>query len=319
MQPARHGEIVPLGVAGEGGPAYVSAWTRGFSGVAELNLASGRLRGIQRFSDPGADQADGTSDGRWLVWEETYSLRNLDDFTVYSFDEATGRLRVLGHSLDSPGGVAWPSPWHAPAVSARYASWAQGYGPDGLVEIRLANLATGQVRVIRKGHVQPPFFDGELVVWPESDSPGTLTALRAYNVARGREAALPPVLRPVRGTEFVATDGIRTAYLSPDLTAMYYSPAPQQAARVVLKLPAGVTFADLAIGRGTLAWTTSRATYLASTQTGAYAQVTPRYGYATGAGQIMLISDAPAAKAAHPTLALHVIRAGQLAWPACGG
>ena len=312
-------ELVPLGVSGDGQIAYVSAWTPGFAGVAELDIATGKLREIQRFADPVTDQADGTSGGQWLVWEETYSLQTLDDFTVYSFDAAAGRLRALGHSLAGPGAVAWPSPWHGPAVSGRYAAWAQGYGPGGLVEIRLANLATGQVRVIRQGHVQPPFFDGSLVVWPESDSPGSQTALHAYSLVTGRAAALPPVLRAVHGTEFVATDGTRTAYFSADLTELYYSPLQQQRASMVLRLPPGVDFADLSIGRGALAWTTSRATYLASTQTGAYSQVTPDYGYATGSGQVMLVSDAPSRKAAHPVLALHVVSAAALAGPGCGG
>lgn len=313
------GELVPLGVSADGRTAYVSAWMPGFSGVAELDIASGKLRQIQRFADPAADQADGASDGQWLVWEETSSLQTLDDFTVYSFDAAAGRLRTLGHSLSGPGGVAWPSPWHGPAVSGHYAAWAQGYGPGGLVQIRLANLATDQVRVIRRGHVQPPFFDGGLVVWPESDSPGTQTALHAYSLATGRAAALPPVLQAVHGTEFVATDGTRTAYFSPDLTELYYSPSQHERASMVLRLPAGVTFADLSLGRGVLAWTTSRATYLASTKTGAYARVTPDYGIATGYGPVMLISDAPSRKAVHPVLALHVVDAAALAWPACGG
>ena len=318
---SRRDEFVPLGASADGRTAYVSAWTRSFAGVAELDLASGRLRPIQRFADPASDQADGSADGRWLVWEETFSLQNLDDFAVYSWDAATGRLRRLGHSLSGPGGTPWPSPWHAPAVSGHYAAWAQGYGPGGLVEIRMADLRTGRVTVIHKGHVQPPFFDGGLVVWPESDRPGTQTTLHAYRLATGRPAALPPVLRFVHGTEFVATDGTRTAYLSPDLTGLYYSPSPTRRARLVLRLPLGQQFAGLEIGAGTLAWTTSRATYVASTRTGGYVQVTPQYGDATGAGRVLLVSDPaarpPTSQRPHPGLALHVVRAAAVTWPTC--
>ena len=121
------------------------------------------------------------------------SLQSLDDFTVYAWDAATGRLLRLGHSLARPGGEPWPSPWHPPAVSGRYAAWAQGYGPGGEVEIRLADLATSRVRVIRRGHTQPPFFDRNLVVWPESDRPGQPTSLRALNLTpAGRRAAAGP-------------------------------------------------------------------------------------------------------------------------------
>jgi hypothetical protein len=311
-------EVIPLGISADGRTAYVSAWTSAFAGVAALNLATGALRPIRSFGDPSADQADGAWGGRWLVWDETYSLQSLDTFTVFGWDSVTGRLVRLGHSLTSAAGTPWPSPWHAPAVSGHFAAWAQGYGPGGLVQIRLADLRTGAVTVIRQGHVQAPFFDGGLLVWPESDSPGSPTTLRSYSLATARLAPLPAVLRAVRGTDFVATDGTRTAYLSPDLTAMYYSPAPDRGARMVLRLPPGVEFAYLAMAPGALAWTTTKATYLASTSTGGYSAVTPRYGFAvTGQGPAVLVSDAPASAAPHPILALHVVNVSAAGWPRC--
>ncbi len=312
-------ELVPLGVSATGRTAYVSAWTSRFSGVAALSLATGALRPIQRFGDPATDQADGAWGGRWLVWAQTYSLHSLDAFAIFGWDSATGRLLRLGRSINGPAGSPWPSPWHPPAVSGQFAAWAQGYGPAGLVQIRLADLRTGRVTVIRHGHVQAPFFDGSLLVWPESDRPGSITALRAYDTAARGPAPLPPVLRAVRGTDFVAADGTRTAYFSPDLTGLFYSPAPDRPARVVLRLPAGTEFANLAMGPGVLAWTTTAATYLASTATGSYAQVTPRYGYAvTGPGPAVLVSGAPASKAAHPILPLYVVGAAARDWPRCG-
>jgi hypothetical protein len=314
---SQDGEVIPLGMSADGETAYVSAWTPGFSGVAALNLGTGAIHQIQPFQNPTDDQADGSSGGQWLAWEETYSLSSLDNFTVYAWDSATGRLLMLGRSLAGPGGTAWPSPWHPPAVSGHYAAWAQGYGPAGEVEVRLADLATGQVRVIRQGHTQPPFFDGNLVVWPESDRPGTQTTLHALNLTTMRPAPLPRVLRYVHGTEFVVTDGTRTAYLNPAMTSLYYSPTQDERAREVLRLPGGSYFADLAIGPDTLAWTTTAATYIASTKTGGYVQVTPDYGDATGSQAAVLISDAATQKVAHPILPLHVINPGQVAWPSC--
>jgi hypothetical protein len=310
-------ELEPLGVTGDGRGAYVSAWTPGFSGVAELSLATGALREIRAFAQPSTDQADGTASGHWLVWAQTYSLSSLDRFTMYAWNAVTGRLLRLGQSIAGRRGVPWPSPWHAPAVSGNYAAWAQGYGPGGLVEIRLANLVTGQVTTIRRGHVQPPLFDGGLVVWPESDAPGTQTALRAYRPASRRLVALPAALAAVHGTDFVAADGTRTAYLDPSLTRLYYSARPDQPARLALALPVGAEFGSLALAPGTLAWTTSRATYLASTRTGAFTQVTPEYGYATGSRSVMLVSDAPDGKAVHPPLPLHVISPAALSGPGC--
>jgi hypothetical protein len=314
---SRSAEVLPLGASADGRRAYVAVWTSHFSGVAALNLAAGAIRRIKTFTDPAEDQADGASSGRWLVWAETYSLGNLDRFTIYAWNARTRKLRRIGRSLRGPHGVPWPSPWHPPAVSGNYAAWAQGYGPGGLVEIRLADLASGTVTTIRRGHLQPPFFDGGLVVWPESDTPGSETSLHAYSLVSRASAALPPVLGTVRGTDFVVTDGTRTAYLSPDFTRLYYSPAQDRPARQVLRLPAGTVFTSLAVAPGALAWSTTRATYLASTKTGAFAQVTPQYGFATGSNSVVLITDAPSIKAQHPPLPMHVIDTAGLTWPGC--
>ncbi len=305
-------ELVPLGISADGGTGYVSAWTPSFSGVAAIDLRTGSLHPILAFADPASDQADGARGGRWLVWEQTYSLQSLDDFTVYAWDSVTGRLVRLGHSLRDPAGTAWPSPWHAPAVSTAYAAWAQGYGPGGLVQIRLADLRTGRVGVIAEGHVQAPFFDGNLLVWPSSARPGAPTTLHAYSLADHKAAPLPAVLRAVTGTDYVAADGTRTAYLSPGLTKLYYSQAPGQPARSLLTLPphTGTEFTSLELGAGTLAWSTTRATFVANTSTGGYVQVTPAFGLAvTGQGPAVLVADAPTAKAAHPSLPLHVLGA----------
>ena len=156
--------------------------------------------------------------------------------------------------------------------------------------------------MIRQGHTQPPFFDGRLVVWPESDQPGAQTTLHAFSLTTMKPAALPEALRPVHGTEFVVTDGTRTAYLNPDMTSLFYSPAQGVQAREVLRLPSGDYFSALAMSPGTLAWTTTAATYVASTQTGGYVQVTPEYGDATGSGSAVMISDASTEKVAHPVL-----------------
>jgi len=303
-------EVVPLGVVASGRTGYVSVWSRSFSGVAALNLRSGAISPISRFADPGKDQADGAWGGKWLVWEETSSLQSLDNFTVYGWDAASGRVIRLGHSITGPHGTAWPSPWHAPAVNGSYAAWAQGYGPGGLVRISLADLRTGHVTVVAEGHLQAPFFAGDLLVWPASGRPGAETSLHAYSLSAHAPVRLPAVLRPVRGTDFVVSDGTRTAYLNAGLTELSYSPAPGSSARVMLKLPAGSEFSGLGLGAGLVTWSTTAATYAASTSTGSYVRVTPAYGFAVpGAGPDFLVSDAPARTTAggRPVLPLHVV------------
>jgi hypothetical protein len=128
------------------------------------------------------------------------------------------------------------------------------------------------------------------------------------------------VLRAVSGTDFVVSDGTRTAYLNPALTELYYSPAARQAAAMVAKLPLGQEFSALSLGPGILAWTTTKATYLASTSTGRYRQITPAYGFAvTGTGPTVLVAGPPVSQGPHPSLPLQVISAPALLAAASAG
>jgi hypothetical protein len=84
-----------------------------------------------------------------------------------------------------------------------------------------------------------------------------------------------------------------------------------------VRLPAGEDFTALALAPDSLAWTTTTATYLASTTTGAFTQVTPRLGYATGSASVLLISDPPVQQSAHPALPAHVIDPAAISWRGC--
>ena len=90
-------------------------------------------------------------------------------------------------------------------------------------------------------------------------------------------------------------------------------------ARPVVRLPAGSDFTSLALAPRALAWSTSAATYLASTATGSFVQVTPAYGYATGSSSVLLVTDAPAGKSAHAPLPTYVVNPATFSWPACAG
>jgi hypothetical protein len=296
--------IVPYGASTTS--VYASVYSASFSGVAALNPASGALTRIQAYPRPSQDQSDGVADGRFLVWKLIYSSSIMDDFDVYSYDAQTGKVRQIGRPVPGPGGQAWPGPWLPPVVSGHYAAWTRGSGPGGEAEVLLANLLTGRTRVIRRGHPEAPFFDGELVVWPESDRPGAPTTMHAVSAVTGRPASLPSVLTAVRGVWDIVSDGTRTAYVSPANTQLYYSPAQDHPARVILSLPNPQTFSDVQIAPGALVWTTNRATYLASTTTGGYAQVTPAFGGSAVGGPYAIIGDY-GGKKMRPILPAHVI------------
>jgi hypothetical protein len=305
-----------FGLSPDGQTMYGALWTAGFAGMVAINTATWTIRAAPAFSSR-KDWVISSGEGPWLTWEEFYSHTNWSDFTVFAWNSVTGQLRTLGHSLPGSGGM-WPSPYWYPAVSGQYAAWAVGDGPGLVDKVILANLATGRQRVVYQGHALAPFFDGSLVVWPQSTRAQGVTTLHAVSVTSGKPAALPPALLGVHATFNIVTSDGRTAYIvPPSYSQLYYSPSPSQPAHVILTLPPNVQFSSVEMGPGWLAWTTSNATYVASTKTGTYVQVTPEFGSAMGTGSsTVAIQDyVPKTSQAQPTV--HLLDFASLDWPSC--
>ena len=286
----------------------------GFRGLEVINDRTWKV--LARLPLPAKPDWAGPAQtaGPWYVWIEYYSDTNLSKFTVHAWNTATGQVRNIGSSV--PG---WSSPFQSPAASGNYAAWVAGDGPGPVDKVVLANLSTGRERVVYQGHghghALEPFFDGDLLVWPQSAVAQGTTTLTGINVRTGKPAVLPAALRGVHAWNTIVTAGQETAYiLGPDYDKLYYSPSPDQPAKVVLSTPLG-TLEDVNLGSGWLAWTGS-ATYLASTRTGVYVQVTPEFGDASGNGSdSVAIGDYAGKMAVTPPP--HLLDVSKLAWPHC--
>jgi hypothetical protein len=128
---SRHASVLPIVGAGDGRSFFAQLDSSGCSGVVRIDARTSRVTPIRRFPAPAHDQADGSFDGRWLVWNEYHSLSDFDDFTTFAWDSRTGALRQIGGATRGPGGGFWFSPWRQPDVRNGLATWAQGSGPDG--------------------------------------------------------------------------------------------------------------------------------------------------------------------------------------------
>lgn len=306
----------PLAFNADESRLFVSTYGRDFSGVAELEVASGKLHPIHAFAHPHRYQASGAFDGRYLVWFEYHSLYGLDDFTAYSYDTQTGLIRVIGNSHIDPQGYFYSSPWRGPVASAGYAAFTVGVGAGGLNEVLGVELATGANRVLRLGHAWAPMMFGTTVIWPESAAPGVETTLRAVDVRTGRSLELSKVFRAVHGPSVLAGDGNRFAYGDPTRHELFYSPTPSTPAKVVLRLPHEEQFQELWTATHTLVWTTTEATYVADTRTGRYARLVTN-GSATVSAGAVAIMEPPAVKAIHPVNAEHLLRIADIEIQPC--
>ncbi len=221
---ARHHSVLPFAISDEGGSFFASIYTKQFSGIARIDAESGRYERIKRFQSPANDQASGDFDGRWLVWTEYHSLVNVGEFTIWSWDSRTDRLRRLAESGSDPNGDPWPSAWESAHVRDGFATWEQGVGPGERGEIHVVDLRTGRDRVVERGLVgSPVIVSGPIVLWPRAPERGLDTSPRAANARTGKPVRVPTAFRHSHGLP--KTDGRAVAETSGTWRSLWYSPS----------------------------------------------------------------------------------------------
>lgn len=226
---SRQVSLDPWTLAHDGRSFFATVYSPGFSGVARIDVPSGRLTRIRAFPDPTNDQADGAFGGRRLVWSEYHGFDSFDDFTVWSWDSWTGKVRRIGGATRAPDGRLWPSPWRQPDVRGGVATWAQGVGPEGRMAVHAFDLRSGRDRVVRVGLAQGSFLlAGRVVAWPESRTNGAVTTIHAASALSGRRLPVPRALRALRGVSGLATDGRRIAYPNASYTSLWWTPSLQR-------------------------------------------------------------------------------------------
>ena len=233
---SRRHSIIPWGIAGDGRTFFASYYSASYSGVVRITAVNGHVKRIKRFPDAVNDQADGTFDGRWLVWHEYHSLYDWYDFTTWSWDSHTGKVRQIGAAQKGPNGAYLVSSWRQPDARGGFAIWEQGARGPGYEpgDIHTVNLRSGRGRVIRHGHVEESFLlDGHRVVWNESMKPGALTVMRTANVKSGRIVTSPVAIRRMRGALMPATNGHALAFTTAQSARLWWTPALSKAARRV--------------------------------------------------------------------------------------
>jgi hypothetical protein len=294
---SRRVDIQPIAGADDGRHFFASMYSKAFSGVVEVDAGTSMYTPVHRFANPATDQAAGSFDGRWLVWDEYHSLQGLDDFAVWSWDSKTGRLRQIGAATRSTSGAFWSSDWVAPVALDGFAAWEQGTRSGG--DLYVVNLATGRSRVLSRGHPGGPLLvQGGLVVWPESTSSSSATVMAA-KVTTGQRRTPPPALRALRGAITPLSDGSSLVYASPSWTSVWWSPSMSDAPRDVFASPANNPLQDsLVIAHGHVAFVDWPAAYVADTRAGRYVEIND-IGLVVLDNESLILVRPSAQKAAH--------------------
>jgi hypothetical protein len=268
-------EVAPLALNGDGHSFFASIWSAAFSGVVRIDVRTSRYTRIRRFPNPRTDQASGSFDGRWLVWDEYHSLYGSDDFTTWAWDSRSGKVARVGGASRAPSGDFWPSPWRHPETMSGYATWTQGTGDDARDDVVVVDLATRKRHVIRHGHSGGSFLlRNGIVAWPESLTRGAATTLLAASARTGRRVPTPEALRPAWGVGWAATDGSQVVYPGINLQSLWWAPSldvlPARVYRGRFSHAIGV---PVAIGGRYVSFGVAPHTYLADTKLGRYIEI----------------------------------------------
>lgn len=303
---ARH--VVPLSrgvsldpwtLAHDGRSFFATVYSPDFSGVARIDVRTGRITRIKAFPDPTNYQADGAFGGRRLVWSEYHGFDSFDDFTVWSWDSWTGRLRRLGGTAQAANGRPWPSPWRQPDVRGGIATWAQGVGPDGRMAVHVFDLRSGRDLVLRVGHTQGSFLLADRVVaWPESRATGGVTSIRAASALTGRLLPVPQALNALRGVSWLATDGRRIAYPNASFTSLWWAPSLRSKPREIVSAK-GYDHVDnsVQISGRYVGFGIQPRLFVGDTKTHRYVQISAHSGWTRLDAKSLLVLYATGAKA----------------------
>lgn len=312
--------LVPVAVAPDGQSFFA---TDG-SGVQNMkNLVWSRDHGRTKktvFTLSSPDEGYGVAgfDGRWLIFMADHSQQLTGAWDLYAWDsQGTAAPRIIA----SDPGTAPNSPIEWPEVRAGKATWIQGLD-DGTQQVHLADLATGQDKVVHTGHLGASLLAGNLLVWTEARQANGPVTLAAVSTDTGAPAALPPPLTQVQtAPATIAGDGTTWAWTSADYLTLYAWRAGMPSPVTVHAADQGDTMDSVGVSGDVVTWTSTSATFAADLMTGSFTQVTKQYGSAlTNGDAVAVYYPLGDVKSADLTYAAYVLRLSDLTrLPKCGG
>lgn len=188
------------------GPAFdVMAVSKGFAiGQLEtrpfqlqmVNLVSSARTTISTFSPTAAGTGWIGADLPWVVWLQSESPYNGQDWSVHAWNQTTGVERVLATSRLSDGSLT-RGQMPFPVVHNGVAYWAQPRSSTQQrpqADLQMVDLATGKTSILDSGSISSPVLAGSsMLIWGRSDGASAYT-FRAVDLVTLQPVALPDQL-----------------------------------------------------------------------------------------------------------------------------
>jgi hypothetical protein len=263
--------------------------------LVRLDIASGDRVTVASFdpNDANAQVLAAAFDGRYLAYSLLRSTTSLDSWVLYLWD-STGHAapREISRSATGAAGEPVPGPFNFPTAYHGRIYWSRGIA-DGGDTIDEYDTATGRQRVVHTGHTAVPFRMGSWLVWPESDTPGGAAKLRGISMDTAEPVALPPVMAAITGPAVIDAGDDTLVWVSTDRTDLYVWHTSWSAPRRILEATGGFSLDWPHVAGRLVTWTDTRAQFALDLRSGAYTQITPKYGSTHAWGPILSIQYAP--------------------------
>jgi hypothetical protein len=257
-----------------------------WSGV--VSLSAGTVTDIAAFRDQNTGVIGGAFDGRWLVWSESHSPTDLNDWEIWSWDAATGQSTRIA-TAPFVDGNSVQGPFVSPVISNGKAAWVQA-NVAGVGEVHLYTLSDGTDRVLSSGNVVPPVgFWGSELIWLERDSPGE-GHLAFADTTDGRILAVPDALKNVRhvGTSVAGSGDI---LVWDDGASLWLWRITESAPHRLYTAERGDYVEFIALAGDLVTWGGAQRQWAADLRSGSFTNLTAQFGWRYTNGDWLLVSQ----------------------------
>jgi hypothetical protein len=282
--------LIATSVAPDGTRVFGALYTEAWSGAVAVH-ATGSIERIRQFSDPAEDQARMAFDGRWLVWEESHSLTNFNDWDIRAWDSRTGEVFDIATAPRANGTIV-PGPFVVPVASRGKAAWIQA-NESGELDAHLYDLASRRDSVISSGSALPPivFWDSDLLLGERFLEGGREAGhLVLVDASSGERRGVPEPLASVRSIVTLAASEDLVAWSEDYRSVFIWSAGQPEATRIfTASQDDGVDW--LTIAGNVVTWNGDRQQRAADVRSGSISITTDQPGFKSANGQWLLVVD----------------------------
>jgi hypothetical protein len=192
------------------GVVYGGAWMGSRTVIASVALSTGRMTAVAPMSASGFGwmmYADG-----WLVWTEPGVL------DLQLWNASTHAIRQVATGPQLEGTSYLTGALMDPVIGHGYMAWSQRVSSQS-AELRVYELANGNVTILDSGDVGSPLFAGGNLVWTKRDAGAAHPHFVFADATTLQSAAAPAELRDPRDIGSVAASPDRLVWTGAPGTA----------------------------------------------------------------------------------------------------